>query len=83
MAGCGDRKHRYGKVEVSSGPDNKDFGTHGAKFNTGQTRGFPRQKIAGHAAVGIEELRCTGGACETTTQAEKRQVEVVASGPTD
>jgi hypothetical protein len=44
---------------------------------------FPQQKIAGHAAVGIEELRCTGGAGETTTPAGKRQVEVVARGSTD
>jgi hypothetical protein len=54
-----------------------------AEFNMRQTRGFPEQKIAGHAKVGIEELRCTGGAGETTTPARKRQVEVVAYGPTD
>jgi len=44
---------------------------------------FPEQKIAGQATVGIEELRCTGGSGETTTPARKRQVEVVAVGPTD
>jgi len=56
---------------------------HSAPFNKRQTRGFPRKKIAGHAAVGIEELRCTVGAGETTTPARKRQVEVVERGPTD
>jgi hypothetical protein len=30
---------------------------------------FLKEKIAGHAKVGIEELRCTGGAGETTTPA--------------
>ena len=30
-------------------------------------QGFFKEKIAGHAKVGIEELRCTGGAGETTT----------------
>jgi len=44
---------------------------------------FPWQKIAGHAAVGIEELRCTGGAGETATSGRERPVEVVARGPTD
>ena len=29
--------------------------------------GFLKENIAGHAKVGIEELRCTGGAGETTT----------------
>jgi len=43
------------------------FGMHGAEFNRGQTTGFSKEKIAGHAKVGIEELRCTGGAGETTT----------------
>jgi hypothetical protein len=32
-------------------------------------QGFFKEKIAGHAKVGIEELRCTGGAGETTTPA--------------
>ncbi len=40
---------------------------HGAEFNRGQAPGFFKEKIAGHAKVGIEELRCTGGAGETTT----------------
>lgn len=44
---------------------------HGAQFNKGQTRGLPEQKIAGHATVVIEELRCTGGASETTTPSQK------------
>jgi hypothetical protein len=44
---------------------------------------FPGQKIEVQATVGIEELRCTGGAGETTTPVRKRQVEVVARGPTD
>jgi hypothetical protein len=44
---------------------------------------FPGQKMAGQAKVGIEELRCTGGAGETTTPDRRRQVEVVAGGPTD
>ena len=43
------------------------FGMHGAEFNRGQAPGFFKEKIAGHAKVGIEELRCTGGAGETTT----------------
>jgi hypothetical protein len=30
-------------------------------------QGFLKENIAGHAEVGIEELRCTGGAGETTT----------------
>ncbi len=30
-------------------------------------QGFFKEKIAGHAKVGIEELRCTDGAGETTT----------------
>jgi hypothetical protein len=42
-----------------------------------------KEKIAGHAKVGIGEFRCTGGAGETTTPAKKQQVEVVAHGPTD
>jgi hypothetical protein len=44
---------------------------------------FSEEMIVGHAAVGIKELRCTGGAGETTTPARKRQVEVVAHSPTD
>jgi len=44
---------------------------------------FPGQKIVEQATVGIEELRCTGGAGETTTPGRKRQGEVVARGPTD
>jgi hypothetical protein len=56
---------------------------HGAGFNRRQTGGFLQEKIVGHVAVGIEELRCTGGADEITTLARKRQVEVVAYGPTD
>jgi hypothetical protein len=44
---------------------------------------FPWQKMAGHAAVGIEELRCTGGAGETATLGRERPEEVVARGPTD
>ena len=44
------------------------FGMHGAEFNRGQTQGFFKEKIAGHAKVGIEELRCTGGAGEATHQ---------------
>ena len=42
---------------------------HCAEFNRGQTRGFLKENIAGHAKVGIAELRCTGGAGETTTPA--------------
>jgi len=49
-----------------------------AQFNIGQTRGFSREMIVGHAAVGIQELRCTGGAGETTIP-----VEVVAHSPAD
>jgi hypothetical protein len=30
-------------------------------------QGFFKEKIAEHAKDGIEELRCTGGAGETTT----------------
>jgi hypothetical protein len=45
--------------------------------------GFLKEKIAGHAKVGIEELKCTDGAGETTTAARKRQAEVLAHGPTD
>jgi hypothetical protein len=48
------------------------------KFNTGQTRGFLEEMIVGHAAVGIQELRCTGGAGETTIPKE-----VVAHSPAD
>ena len=59
------------------------FGINCARFNRGQTRGIPQQKIAGYATVGIKELRCTGGAGETTTRGRKRQVEVVGRGPTD
>jgi hypothetical protein len=54
-----------------------------AQSNRGQTSGFPQEMIAEHGTVGIEELRCTGGAGETTTPARKRQVEVVFHGPTD
>jgi hypothetical protein len=50
---------------------------HGAEFNRRQTGGFLQERIVGHATVGIEELRCTGGADEITT-ARERQVEVVA-----
>ena len=39
---------------------------------------FSREMIVGHAAVGIQELRCTGGAGETTIP-----VEVVAHSPAD
>jgi hypothetical protein len=45
--------------------------------------GFLKEKIAGHAKAGIEELECADGAGETTTAARKRQAEVVAHGPTD
>jgi len=44
---------------------------------------FLQQKIIEHATVGNKELRCTGGADEITTPGRKRQVEVVAHGPTD
>jgi hypothetical protein len=43
----------------------------------------PWEKIVGPGTVGIEELRCTGGAGETTTPAGRRQVEVVGRGSTD
>ena len=46
------------------------FGMHGAEFNRGQTKGFLKENIVGHAKVDIEELRCTGGAGETTTPTE-------------
>jgi hypothetical protein len=52
-----------------------------AEFNRRQTRGFPEQKITGQATDGIVELRCTGGAGETTTSARRRQV--VGFDPTD
>jgi hypothetical protein len=44
---------------------------------------FLQEKITGHATVGNDELRCTGGADEITIPVERRQVEVVAYGPAD
>jgi hypothetical protein len=66
------------RLESDSGCDSRSFGMCCAQFNIGQTRGFSREMIVGHAAVGIQELRCTGGAGETTIP-----VEVVAHSPAD
>jgi hypothetical protein len=44
---------------------------------------FFQEKIVGHATVGNDELRCTGGADEATIPVKRRQVEVVAYGPAD
>jgi len=44
---------------------------------------FFQEKIVGHATVGNDELRCTGGADEITIPVTRRQVEVVRYGPAD
>jgi len=53
-----------------------------ARSNREQTRSFPEQKIAEQATVGIEELRCTGGAGVHNRQAENDRGSGFARGPT-
>ena len=45
---------------------------HGAEFNRRQTGGFLQERIVGHSTVGIEELRCTGGADELLREVIRR-----------
>ena len=50
---------------------------------TRQTRAFPWRKLVQHATVGIEQLRCTGGADENTSAASKRFMDVHPRGTPD
>jgi hypothetical protein len=51
-----------------------------ALSNTRQTRVFPRSNLIQHATVGIEQLRCAGGADENTSIASKRLMDVRTRG---
>src|SRR5882757_369570 len=65
------RGDRWSRSESVFKRSKESFGMHGAEFNGRQTGGFLQEKIIGHATVGNDELRCTGGADEITTPFKK------------